>query len=530
MTGSGPGTDLVATGEFGPYDDLAATAHGLYLDGVSRRAVEVARQWLTVTQAAGDLITSRYLRYITAIALQDYGEHAEAVAEASTLVEELGDASEPVWRAKALSVVAESAIRIGEHGRAVAALAEADSHVRSIPAGTYGHLSASVGVALSMRSLNLLEQAEVLLAAVRDAGSPETNLLVTLESAILRAYWGTALVIIGRDREAAAHFVVAAQRALRARRMAQRIGSSGMAARAEVIEAFAGLHLGLQGLSAARARAAAERFTFRIELVETYLLHLVLGHAAVADGRLDEAAERLGLVQRSATSVSREVWSVAATGALADLHIVRDGPHEGMDLWRSVAQAALERGWTEREGRFAALQAHNRLRELTAHTDRMGRAVVQDPLTGLGNRRMLAEAAEAAEAARQPSSVIFIDVDEFKAVNDTYTHAVGDAVLRELATIMRLVSREEDMLIRFGGDEFLILSTGDLDGAAALAHRVHGAVRAHGWDRLAPGLVVTVSVGVGRVAETGHASLLAADGALIAAKRAGRDRVVVDDR
>ncbi|WP_209289012.1 GGDEF domain-containing protein, partial [Escherichia coli] len=91
----------------------------------------------------------------------------------------------------------------------------------------------------------------------------------------------------------------------------------------------------------------------------------------------------------------------------------------------------------------------------------------------------LEQAAEAPGAAARPTSVIFIDVDEFKDVNGTYTHAVGDVVLRELATILRVVSREEDMLIRFGGDEFLILSTGPLDGAVALAHRVHAAVRAH---------------------------------------------------
>ncbi|WNB85615.1 diguanylate cyclase [Cellulomonas sp. ATA003] len=529
MTSTRPGTDLAVIGDFGPYDALADVVHGLYLDGVSTRAVDVARTWLALTEAAGDVLTSRYLRYIAAIALQDYGRHGEAVAEATALAESLGNDSEPVWRAKALAVLAESAVRIGEHGRAIAALAEADWHLRSIRVGTYGHLSASMAVALSMRSLNLLEDAETLLVAIQDDGSTQADLLIALESAGLSAYWGTALVTIGRQDDAGVHFVVCAQRAVRARRIAERLGDVQMTSRAEVVEAFALMHLGLLDLAAARARAAAERATFRIELVDTYLLHLVLGRAAVEEGRLDEARERLTLVQRSAASAGREVWSVAATGALADLHTVEFGPHEGMDLWRSVAQEALQRSWSEREGRFAALQDRSRLRELTAHSARMGRAAVQDPLTGLGNRRMLQEASETNGGAARPTSVIFIDVDQFKDVNDTHTHAVGDAVLREVATILRVVSREEDMLIRFGGDEFLILSTGPLEGAVALAHRVHGAVRAHSWDHVAPGLEVTVSIGVGRVAETGHASMLAADGALMSAKRSGRDRVVVDE-
>jgi len=525
MAPASTGTCLVTVPEFGPYDALAGDAHALYIDGFSSQAVEVARRSLALTVAVADLTTSRYLRYITAIAFQDYGRHDEAVDEAMRLAEELGDAVEPVWRAKALSVVAESSTRLGEHGRAIAAMAEAAWLIRSIPVGTYGHFSASMGVALSMRSVNLLEQAESLVLGIEGGGDADVQILLALESAMLSAYWGTALVDVGRAHEARAHFVVSAQRALRTQRIAKRTGNPRMAARGEVIEAFALMHLGEPELAAARARAAAERYSGRLELVETYLLHLTLGWNALEEGRLDAAREHLGAVQRSATTAGREVWAVAAMGALAQVHERELGPHAGMDLWRSVARAALERSWSEREGRFAALRDQNLLRELAAHTDVMGRAVVQDPLTGLGNRRMLEEAAA---AATQPTAVIFIDVDEFKNVNDTYTHAVGDAVLREVAGILRLVSRQEDMLIRFGGDEFVVLTTGAADGAVALAHRVHAAVRAHAWQRLAPGLSVTVSIGVGRVAATGHESLLAADGALMSAKRAGRDQVVVD--
>jgi diguanylate cyclase (GGDEF)-like protein len=317
---------------------------------------------------------------------------------------------------------------------------------------------------------------------------------------------------------------VAAQQAVRTQRMAAAEGLEQMVARGEVLEAYAAMQLGELELAAARARAASERFSARLELVETYLLHLVLGEAAAAEGRLDDARTRLEAVERSATTAGREVWSVAAMAALADVHAQRSGPHEGMDLWRSVARTALDRSWSEREGRFAALRDRNQLRELTARTDRMGRAVVEDPLTGLGNRRVLEGSSQ---SGTDLSAVVFIDVDDFKTVNDTFSHAVGDRVLREVAGILRHVARKQDTLIRFGGDEFIILCIGSLDAAATLAHRVHGAVRSHPWGRLAPGLSVTVSVGVGPVTGTAHASMLAADGALLSAKRAGRDRVVV---
>ena len=524
MTGTSSGAALVPLSEFGPYDALADDAHGFYVDGYSSRAVELARQYLALTTAAGDVITSRYLRYITAIAYQDYGQHAEAVAEATRLADELGDAFEPVWRAKALSVVAESATRLGEHGKAIAAMAEADWLLRSIPVHTYGHLSASMGVALCMRSVNLYEQAEAILLGIRGHDPHE---LVALEAAILSAYWAASLVMIGRDDEAAGHFAACQERALRFQRLAAERDDTEMVARGEVIEAFATMHLGQPELAAARARAAADRFGFRIELVETYLLNLVLGRADVRAGHLDAARERLREVHSNATRTGREVWAFAAMGDLADLAALESGPHTGMDLWRSIAQEALLRAWSEREGRFAALRDQNLLRELAAHSARMGRAVVQDPLTGLGNRRLLDTLGDTRDGSL---TVVFIDVDDFKRINDTYTHAVGDEVLRELAGILRLVSREEDRLVRFGGDEFLILTDSPLDGAVALAHRVHDAVRSHAWDAVTPGLAVTVSVGVGRVAETGPGSLLAADAALMSAKRAGRDRVVVDPR
>jgi diguanylate cyclase (GGDEF)-like protein len=187
-----------------------------------------------------------------------------------------------------------------------------------------------------------------------------------------------------------------------------------------------------------------------------------------------------------------------------------------------MAREALGRLWVERDGRFTALQTLNAVRTLTTETDRMGRAVLLDPLTGLGNRQMMASAMD---RAGEDLAAVFVDIDHFKQVNDHYSHAVGDEVLRRIALILRRQCRAEDVPVRYGGDEFVALVFGGGAAAKEVAERFHDAVRAARWDQVAPGLEVTVSVGVGRPAPSPGA-IVAADAACYAAKRTGRDRIV----
>lgn len=149
-----------------------------------------------------------------------------------------------------------------------------------------------------------------------------------------------------------------------------------------------------------------------------------------------------------------------------------------------------------------------------------------DPLTGLLNRRALDERLEA-ELARQdraggPVSLLLVDIDNFKQVNDDKGHAHGDLVLQGVAAAMREVARTADVLGRIGGDEFALLlaDTGE-GGAMVAADRLLAEIREIG---------VTASVGAA-TAEAGGAWTVAellrvADEALYGAKRAGRDRAV----
>ena len=170
--------------------------------------------------------------------------------------------------------------------------------------------------------------------------------------------------------------------------------------------------------------------------------------------------------------------------------------------------------------------SHNRLERLAA----------LDPLTDAYNRRFglvrLQEEFGRALRVSGPLGVLMVDLDNFKIVNDTYGHLVGDRVLRSVAASIRRVSREGDILMRYGGEEFLVV----VPGAAAadlreLAERIRRAVAATELMDGERRVSVTASVGGAAYPEhdVGSATELvdAADSALYASKQMGRDRVTL---
>jgi len=160
---------------------------------------------------------------------------------------------------------------------------------------------------------------------------------------------------------------------------------------------------------------------------------------------------------------------------------------------------------------------------------------IKDPLTGLYNRRYLTEMLDReirrAVRAEQSLGILMLDLDHFKKFNDTYGHDAGDTILRETAAFLSKSIRIEDIVCRFGGEEFVvILPTADLNAAHARAERIRSKLREltvlHQGQSLG---MITVSVGVSALPEHGTSAkelLEAADAALYRAKREGRDRVV----
>ncbi len=152
-----------------------------------------------------------------------------------------------------------------------------------------------------------------------------------------------------------------------------------------------------------------------------------------------------------------------------------------------------------------------------------------DALTGLINRREISSILDSAVGEEEPLSVIMLDIDKFKAVNDEHGHAAGDAVLMGTAARLREALGDRAAVGRYGGEEFLVVARSAADEAAALAEQIRERIAESPMPFCDGGLSVTVSLGVAhRNGISGTAALLkAADDALYRAKKAGRNRVVV---
>jgi diguanylate cyclase (GGDEF)-like protein len=168
---------------------------------------------------------------------------------------------------------------------------------------------------------------------------------------------------------------------------------------------------------------------------------------------------------------------------------------------------------------------------------RVRRAASMDAMTGLWNRRFLLDSLDVSSsfASRHglALSLVLLDVDHFKAINDGHGHAAGDAALRDVADVLLRGARGHDVVARFGGEEFAILLPGtDRDGATAMAERVRRELEARPW----PHREVTASFGVATIPRrvevpgAAAASLIeSADLALYHSKRRGRNRVTHAD-
>lgn len=281
-------------------------------------------------------------------------------------------------------------------------------------------------------------------------------------------------------------------------------------------------------------------------------LHLT-GAAHLADGDLDRAASRL---ERALALY--EQWDLihetaAVLRLLVEAHERRGDIPTAFALHKRLLatelrlrdlvadredQVAAARYEAEREmeaaerGRRQLLQLARANRRLTVERRAMERLAQTDGLTELANRRhfdaQLARLLVQAELTGEQLSLVLVDVDHFKDVNDRHSHPVGDAVLRLLAAEVARHCRVSDLAARVGGEEFaVLLPTTTAAEARMVAERLRASVAALDLSGLAAGLRVTLSAGVAASAPgmSPDALVAAADAALYAAKHGGRNRV-----
>jgi diguanylate cyclase (GGDEF)-like protein len=210
------------------------------------------------------------------------------------------------------------------------------------------------------------------------------------------------------------------------------------------------------------------------------------------------------------------------------------GPDGGADGVLTVARRSRPFSVDDRElVRSLASQATLALENVELHVQ-VSRQAVTDELTGLANhgrfQEVLDSEMEQVRRYQYPVGLIMLDIDDFKAINDTYGHQQGDLVLRHVARIVRENSRDADSPARYGGEEMaLVLPHTDLEGSHAIAERVRAAIESLRISRLdgQGTLRITASVGVTASSEGDKDGLVGeADAALYEAKRRGKNRTI----
>jgi diguanylate cyclase (GGDEF)-like protein len=293
---------------------------------------------------------------------------------------------------------------------------------------------------------------------------------------------------------------------------------------------------------------------------------LGLGRVCDRTGRTAEARMHLETALDVAQHAQLRFDEVAAHDALADLHERTGGSADAVrhlrasrEIERRLLSEASDRRLKMLSVRYQVTAAQREADLLRAKQDELAKANArlaalnldlaasdaqksrlvaelerqtrEDSLTGLANRRRLDQRLrdEFDRAARygRPLAVAIADIDHFKDVNDRWTHAVGDAVLKQVANVLAGEVRHTDLVARYGGEEFvLVLVETGAEAAANVCEKVRLAIASHDWSGIAPGLSVTVSIGwCADTSLPGPESMLgAADAALYRAKAAGRNR------
>ena len=319
---------------------------------------------------------------------------------------------------------------------------------------------------------------------------------------------GTMYRLLGRDEEALASLTAAL--------------ALGRDLDETRVQAEALLELGR--LCAGRDGAEARRyFNEAIALAESTDAKSLLADAC---SELSAQYEREGDVKASLVAFKRFHAMREAQFSTTREHAAR-AAHLWLDFQHATREATQFREQAE-------LLAEDK-EALAKHAEALTEASEHDPLTSLLNRRGLDAKVgvllAASDSNSVPLTVALIDIDNFKAINDSFSHTVGDMVLKRVAAIIAEHCRANDLPVRYGGDEFLLVLAGaDRDGSARVLRRLKDAVDACRWSSDSDGgaLLVTLSIGAAtRVPDAPIATTIAhADEALLTAKAGGRNRIV----
>ena len=382
-----------------------------------------------------------------------------------------------------------------------------------------------------LNQLGIYEAAEEVIGrahqAIRDSASPHEISKQLMNRVKMLVGWGLRLERVERYEEAGDKFRTAA--------------SMAVAVEGPFTESLFPRKAGVPAIDQVGVLAAALALAVPDQEHIGRLEGLYPGHAheqeiiAIALARcLDKVGRRADALE--ALKTAKKMLDVETSAPSMRLNLARElarldnvpdietGVSESLVTYATTLESEM---WTLRESQIATLNARREHERLSAEHGAITQQALQDPLTGLPNRRALDERLRtlASSADAQPLAVALVDLDGFKDVNDRHSHAEGDDVLRVVASTLRDALRGDDIVARYGGDEFIALLPGAPVSAAkqALGRAVDrvAALPQH----LSHGVTLSVGLVSLRPQERAEQVLSRADAAMYQAKRGGGNQV-----
>lgn len=453
---------------------------------------------------------------------------AAVLQQARELVEAAQQLAAPALVALALAIRAVASAREGETGALMADASTAVALLDDVTAAPVDRCAGFVVAAAAFNTLQLWELVDELYTVAGQVGEaadvePQAP-AIAVNLVLTRVEWALALTENGETERA--HRLMRDAQALVPRALTQPMPPLW---RSDILALDLVVDLLRDPVAPPSARVERIRAAM-VQGQDVEVLPLLDAAVALAAWRRGDDAE-----------------ATAAAHLLAPVGSASSGA-QTFPLWvrakilagRTPSEAALAQAdhaalasrlrWQSRRAVLAAARAQIAAERLRAEHDWLSRAVRVDALTGLANRRAFDEWLERATSGPAPQALVLIDLDDFKVINDTHGHGCGDEVLRRIGRALAGCVRPGDLAVRHGGDEFAVLLQ-DPGLTVAAAHErgreLRDVVHRHPWHELAPGLAVTVSLGVA-VAPSGGPGLpayetrdlyAAADAALYTAKR-----------
>jgi diguanylate cyclase (GGDEF)-like protein len=518
-------TRLLVRAQSGEARHVLAELDGLLAEAQNQHAHDRA-QWL------------RFVRFASFHELHLLDAADEEAQEMIRLAEPLGE--DRIWEAfghalRSMALLLRNRFEpaYDQLARAVVLLEER----QTAPGYATGHaINAAV---LAMVRLDLYELATAWLERLRgvaeELSDAMLHTLYAYNSGWLQLNWASELELIGELDEAREHYRLTLQAFQSAPRGVDVIDRSYWP-REVVVQACAARAMLGEGESVIpelRANIGAVTSTQRYEA--TLVGHLALARAWANAGDLDRALEYAEHARTVGDSLPRlHVATARAYREYAELVRRREGTSPATEAFARLTELLVRDRWEERRARVQSFEERLATERVQDELRRRAAAYLTDPLTGLGNRRLieirLPELLVESAATRRPLAVAFIDIDDFKSVNDELSHLVGDDLLRELAQEMRAALSSDDAIARFGGEEFVIvLPNRTAEQAYELIDGLRQRVADRAWNCLPEGRRIRITAGLAQSwnGATRTQLLAAADEALLRAKRQGKNRVEI---